>query len=197
MTEDLPPVTPGTLLKRRIEEKQLAALTNLDLNSLHALFDGAQQTGDTSPSLNKAKFIQFLIECGNSQLRDPAVANSFFDALDVNHNGHVDKRELLFGLLALSEATLESKLKFCFRVYDLNKDHVLERHELRHLLTLMTAARSSITPPDIDAIVEAIYRDFDVNHDNVISESEFIAAAMARPDLCEMFTWSTLKFKRH
>jgi len=42
---------------------------------------------------------------------DPAVAEGFYNALDADQNGAVDKKELICGLAVLADGDLEHKLK--------------------------------------------------------------------------------------
>jgi Ca2+-binding EF-hand superfamily protein len=158
----------------------------VDMKEISDIFDGVQEEEDDSETLNKEKFVVAMVGTGHQAFRDPQVARSFFDALDANGNGSVDKKELLTGLLALMSDSLETKLKsfiflckpyyyyylVCFRIYDLNKDHSIEPAELKHMLLLLSKLGNedeSLSENELNELADKIYRDFDSDGNNVIT----------------------------
>jgi Ca2+-binding EF-hand superfamily protein len=81
------------------------------VKTLESLFDGIQGVSDESPTLNKAKFVELMVTSGVRVFKDQSIAISFFEAMDLNGNGSVDKKELLLGLVTLSAGGMEEKLR--------------------------------------------------------------------------------------
>lgn len=178
-------MSPRRMLKQRIEAEKITKLTQIDMKTLKGLFDGIQTEADDSPALNKRKFVELMMRSGCPAFRDQSVAASFFEALDLNGNGHVDKKELLLALITLANGSLEEKLRTCFRVYDLNKDRVIQREELALVLRALTSERLLGKP--IAVVVNEIFEKFDTDKNDGIDMDEFIIAARERPDLQRLF----------
>ncbi|CAK1541410.1 unnamed protein product [Leptosia nina] len=88
-----------------------------------------------------------------------SAVTGFFLAFDENKDGHIDFKELCCGLSAACRGPQTERLKFCFKVFDLDRDGVLNRKELVEMVDILcTVANESIknqgsrasTPSDSD-----------------------------------------------
>ncbi|XP_026740853.1 ubiquitin carboxyl-terminal hydrolase 32-like isoform X3 [Trichoplusia ni] len=87
-----------------------------------------------------------------------AVAGAFL-AFDENRDGHVDFKELCCGLSAACRGPRTERLKFCFKIFDLDSDGVLNKKELIDMVGILcTVANENLknqssrasTPSDIN-----------------------------------------------
>ncbi|XP_052751885.1 ubiquitin carboxyl-terminal hydrolase 32 [Galleria mellonella] len=73
-----------------------------------------------------------------------AVAGTFL-AFDENRDGHVDFKELCCGLSAACRGPRTERLKFCFKIFDLDRDGVLNKKELIDMVGILcTVANESL-----------------------------------------------------
>ncbi|XP_075983851.1 ubiquitin specific protease 32 isoform X2 [Anticarsia gemmatalis] len=73
-----------------------------------------------------------------------AVAGAFL-AFDENRDGHVDFKELCCGLSAACRGPRTERLKFCFKIFDLDRDGVLNKKELIDMVGILcTVANESL-----------------------------------------------------
>ncbi|CAH1641332.1 unnamed protein product [Spodoptera littoralis] len=73
-----------------------------------------------------------------------AVAGAFL-AFDENRDGHVDFKELCCGLSAACRGPRTERLKFCFKIFDLDSDGVLNKKELIDMVGILcTVANESL-----------------------------------------------------
>jgi len=88
------PPNPSKLLRKKIEDKHLQKLTQLNTNTLESLFSEVFQDTSSHETLNKEKFLKVMKDSGFALAKEPQVVESFFNALDVNGNGEVEKKRV-------------------------------------------------------------------------------------------------------
>jgi len=74
----------------------------------------------------------------------------------------------------------EEKLRFAFRMYDLDDDSRISKDELLAVLHMMVGA--NISDDQLSSIAERTIKEADTDHDNMISFEEF-CEALARTDV--------------
>ncbi|XP_049878866.1 ubiquitin carboxyl-terminal hydrolase 32 isoform X2 [Pectinophora gossypiella] len=74
-----------------------------------------------------------------------AAVTGAFLAFDENRDGHVDFKELCCGLSAACRGPRAERLKFCFKIFDLDRDGVLNKKELIDMVGILcTVANESL-----------------------------------------------------
>ncbi|KAM3956800.1 LOW QUALITY PROTEIN: ubiquitin specific protease 32 [Aphomia sociella] len=74
-----------------------------------------------------------------------AAVTGTFLAFDENRDGHVDFKELCCGLSAACRGPRAERLKFCFKIFDLDRDGVLNKKELIDMVGILcTVANESV-----------------------------------------------------
>lgn len=120
---------------------------------------------------------------GNSSL----YAHYVFKAFDVNCNGAISFRDLLVTLSTLLRGSVYERLRWTFKLYDLNGDGRISRSELGevvHAIHELMGRRSHQIEDDKKARdqIDRAFRKLDLNQDGIITVEEFLEACL-RDDL--------------
>uniref|UniRef100_A0A2K6SGK9 Ubiquitin carboxyl-terminal hydrolase 32 n=1 Tax=Saimiri boliviensis boliviensis TaxID=39432 RepID=A0A2K6SGK9_SAIBB len=67
----------------------------------------------------------------------PSLSEGLFNAFDENRDNHIDFKEISCGLSACCRGPLAERQKFCFKVFDVDRDGVLSRVELRDMVVAL------------------------------------------------------------
>ncbi|XP_061382130.1 ubiquitin carboxyl-terminal hydrolase 32 isoform X2 [Danaus plexippus] len=78
-----------------------------------------------------------------------AAVEGTFLAFDENRDGHIDFKELCCGLSAACRGPTTERLKFCFKIFDLDRDGLLNKKELEDMVSILcTIANEAIKNQD-------------------------------------------------
>ncbi|XP_022907068.1 ubiquitin carboxyl-terminal hydrolase 32 isoform X2 [Onthophagus taurus] len=136
-------VTLSSELETPTFYQTLAGVTHLeeqDICELEKCF-WSLQSAATSGQLDST--------CVTALISPPIPASAcqgLFLALDVNRDGHVDFKELCCGVSAACRGPTVERMKFCFKVFDMDRDGFLNQFELQHMIeVLLYVARENET----------------------------------------------------
>lgn len=121
---------------------------------------------DNSGAIDKEEFLSI-----------PAIANNplalrLIDIFDADGGGDVDFQEFLTGLSAFSsKGQKEEKLRFAFKVYDIDRDGYISNGELFIVLKMMVG--SNLEEKQLQQIVDKTIMEADKDGDGKISFEEF------------------------
>lgn len=90
-----------------------------------------------------------------------SIFQGFFDAFDENRDGHIDFKEMACGISAAARGPPIERQKFCFKVFDQDKDGLLSLVEVEKMICVMKSVlmeTMSETNPK-DEIVLAVTKD--------------------------------------
>ena len=97
------------------------------------------------------------------------------DIFDKDNNKEIDFKEFLEGIsLFIAREGIESKLKFIFKVYDIDNDGFITNIELFMVLKLMIG--NNLGDVQLQQIVDKTIQQFDLDGDGMISYEEFCEA---------------------
>ncbi|KAL0867476.1 hypothetical protein ABMA27_008262 [Loxostege sticticalis] len=114
--------------------QSLAGVTHLeerDIIELEKCFWSLRNAAPTG-QLDAASLTPLL----SPPLPRAAVAGAFL-ALDENRDGHVDFKELCCGLSAACRGPRTERAKFCFKIFDMDRDGVLNKKELVDMVGIL------------------------------------------------------------
>jgi predicted ferric reductase/Ca2+-binding EF-hand superfamily protein len=124
--------------------------------------------------------------------RSLAVKNAFLAervlaVFDQNRDGWVTRVEFLRGTPRLLFGSLRDKLKFAFKLHDLDGDGLIERAEIARMIELGLAEDAS--PPNpamVERFTDVLLTAADANGDGCLSFSEFETIAGHHPDVTDL-----------
>lgn len=105
----------------RYTEEQIKNLKNLYCNY-----------AEIGKGLNLSRFKQFLTAIFN--IENHPFTEDFFLFFDANRDGLIDFFEVVIGLDTIEKGNFEEKSKFCFAMYDILENGVLDIFTLREVL---------------------------------------------------------------
>ncbi|KYO32208.1 ubiquitin carboxyl-terminal hydrolase 32 isoform X3 [Alligator mississippiensis] len=98
----------------------------------------------------------------------PSLSEGLFNAFDENRDNHIDFKEISCGLSACCRGPLAERQKFCFKVFDVDRDGVLSRTELKEMVVaLLEVWKDNRTDkiPELDKDLSEIVEDILNAHD--------------------------------
>lgn len=166
--------------KFKLSSKQLeklASQTHFSEDEITFLFERFKSISNAMVKDNLIDVNEFKDTLG---IRSLGFAKRVFAAFDSDQSDGIDFPEFIIGLSSISErATIEEKARFCFDVYDIDKNGTISTEELHEVFTYSLSENPSIhlTKEQIDCLVEQAFNEIDTNGDKEISFEEFLAAA--------------------
>jgi serine/threonine-protein phosphatase 2B regulatory subunit len=161
----------------------LAAESNFSVANLRILFAKYIRIASTSQADGKIDLDEFKAALG---LTSHGFADQLFRAFDSDQSQDVDFPEFVKGVQALSDcATVAQKARFCFRVYDADRNGAIDRQELRAILksSLIENSPVKLGEEQITRIIDRTYDKMDTDSDGGISLEEFEREAAKNPSI--------------
>lgn len=122
-------------------------------------------------------------------------ANHVFRTFDSDRSGFIDFKEFMYSLSTTSRGSLEEKLEWAFKIYDVDGDGYVTKHEMesiiRSVYKMYTDSRmgKKETPEQRTA---RIFEKFDSNKDGKLTMEEFKDGARSDPFLVLMMQYKSL-----
>ncbi|CAB1348315.1 unnamed protein product, partial [Coregonus sp. 'balchen'] len=98
----------------------------------------------------------------------PSLSEGLFHAFDENRDNHIDFKEISCGLSACCRGPVAERQKFCFKVFDVDRDGVLSRDEIHEMVAALLEVwkdnRTDTLPElltNVSDIVEGILKGHD------------------------------------
>ncbi|NXE87380.1 EFCB1 protein, partial [Menura novaehollandiae] len=122
-------------------------------------------------------------------MTDDVMLDRVFSTFDRDNNGCITVAEWVEGLEVLLRGTLEEKMKYCFKVYDLNGDGYISREEMFQMLKNSLLIQPADEEPDegIKDLVEIALKKMDYDNDGKLSFTDFEKAVRDENLLLEAF----------
>jgi serine/threonine-protein phosphatase 2B regulatory subunit len=146
---------------------QMVASTNFDQEELHRLRKRFMKLDkDNSGTIERDEFLSLPVIAANP------LASRLIAIFDEEGGGDVDFQEFISGLSAFSsKGNKEEKLRFAFKVYDIDRDGYISNGELFIALKLMVG--SNLKDQQLQQIVDKTIIQADKDRDGRISFEEF------------------------
>uniref|UniRef100_A0AAR2KQT1 EF-hand domain-containing protein n=1 Tax=Pygocentrus nattereri TaxID=42514 RepID=A0AAR2KQT1_PYGNA len=127
---------------------------------------------DNSGSLSVEEFMSL------PELQQNPLVQRVIDIFDTDGNGEVDFKEFIEGVSQFSvKGDKEQKLRFAFRIYDMDKDGYISNGELFQVLKMMVG--NNLKDTQLQQIVDKTIINADKDGDGRISFEEFCAVSVS------------------
>jgi serine/threonine-protein phosphatase 2B regulatory subunit len=121
---------------------------------------------DNSGTIEREEFLSI------PAIRNNPLASRLIDIFDEDGNGSIDFEEFISALSAFSsKGQREEKLRFAFKVYDIDRDGYLSSGELFIVLKMMVA--TNLQDDQLQQLVDKTIMEADKDRDGKISFDEF------------------------
>jgi len=126
-------------------------------------------------------------------LKESLFVDRMFILFDADKDNRIDFKEFLCGLSIFSEkGTMDEKLKFSFKIYDIDGDSFISKLELGKLLEASLKENSLELPQEqLDGIVNATFVEADTDKDEKISFDEYRVLVTKHPTMIANMTITT------
>lgn len=144
-------------------------VTNFDADEIRRLGKRFRKLDlDNSGSLSVEEFMSL------PELQQNPLVQRVIEIFDEDGNGEVDFQEFIQGVSQFSvKGDKESKLRFAFQIYDIDKDGFISNGELFNVLKMMVG--NNLKDSQLQQIVDKTIVNADKDGDGKISFSEFCA----------------------
>lgn len=106
------------------------------------------------------------------ELKRNPLTKRIMEVFDADSSGEVDFTEFISGMSSFSsQADMESKLRFAFKIYDMDNDGFISNGELYQILRTMVG--NNLKESQLQQIVDKTMRSVDADEDGKISFEEF------------------------
>lgn len=141
----------------------------------------------TNTKLDRAKFRDLLHNTFN--ITDDLLMDRIFRTFDSDNDSLVSLEEWIMNLSIFLRGTMEEKLHYCFKIYDLNSDGFISREEMFSMLKNCMLKQPTEEDPDegIKDLVEIVLKKMDYDHDGKASLADYKKCVETEPLLLEAF----------
>lgn len=110
-----------------------------------------------------------------------------FRSFDEDNSGYLDFRNFMLAIDVTSNGNVEDKLRWSFRVYDIDKDGEIDLNEMTSVLSSIVRNNSNENlKAETEEIAKKTFDKLDLNHDGVITEKEFLKACDSDKELSRL-----------
>lgn len=166
--------------------------TRYNEKTIKEMYEGFKQDCPER-KISKEKFVEMyrmFFSSGNPE----KFCENVFRTFDVDKNDYIDFKEFLLAVGITSGWSSKEKLKWAFRIYDINGDGFIEKEEMTKIIQALYEMLGQCfedmpvdTPQERTAL---IFEKMDYNHDNHLSLEEFLNGCTEDPKLARFLSVS-------
>ncbi|KAL0485251.1 serine/threonine-protein phosphatase 2B regulatory subunit [Acrasis kona] len=187
----LPTTNHKGLNKQELKALQDAThLEESEIRRLHEQFRILSGSKDEDLNMDKTQFLKVL------GIQDTRILDRFFEMLDDDSDGDIDFREFIMGLRVFYDSvSVEEKIKYCFRLYDVDDDGYISKDDLLRLFegSFEEDQQPEITEDQLGSLVDATFAEADMDGDNKLSYEEFKSLVNKSPGIISNMTFGVKK----
>ncbi|XP_071406234.1 guanylyl cyclase-activating protein 1-like isoform X1 [Pithys albifrons albifrons] len=181
-----PAVTPraGAALQTHMGNNSSSTVDDLQAVEIHHWYKKFM-TECPSGQLTEHEFKQFFGLRG----LDPE-ANRYieqmFRTFDMNKDGYIDFMEYVAALSLVLRGKMEQKLRWYFKLYDVDGNGCIDRHELLNIIKAIRAINGGDHETSAEEFTNRVFDRIDVNGDGELSLDEFVEGARKDEEFMEV-----------
>ncbi|XP_026065643.1 guanylyl cyclase-activating protein 1 [Carassius auratus] len=116
-----------------------------------------------------------------------AYIEQMFRTFDMNKDGYIDFIEYVAALSLVMRGKMEHKLRWYFRLYDVDGNGCIDRHELLNIIKAIRAINGSEShESSAEEFTNRVFDRIDINGDGELSLEEFVAGARTDEEFMEV-----------
>eukprot|EP01002_Notosolenus_urceolatus_P012046 NODE_4126_length_839_cov_7.137975_g3414_i0.p1 GENE.NODE_4126_length_839_cov_7.137975_g3414_i0~~NODE_4126_length_839_cov_7.137975_g3414_i0.p1 ORF type:complete len:211 (-),score=49.79 NODE_4126_length_839_cov_7.137975_g3414_i0:78-710(-) len=167
-----------------VELQSSSGFSQDQIETLYNHFQRISSLREADGLVSKDEFLDVL------QAKSSVLLDRMFALFDKDSSGHIDFREFLVGLSILCDkGSKEAKLKFAFKMYDLDGDGFISKDELLKIVESCLFQNSLSLPTEaLQKLVDATFRQADIDGDGRITVEEFDKYVINHPQVIEQLT---------
>ena len=138
--------------------------------------------------LTPSKFVdmyKLFFPSGNAE----QFCDHVFRTFDTEKKGFIDFKEFLLAIDVTSAGTAEEKLKWAFRMHDVDGNGVIDQEEITNIVQAiydMLGADATKLSDTAKEKAKNIFKRMDENHDGSLTEEEFLKGCLQDDELTKM-----------
>lgn len=179
-------LNPKTL--KELQKNVDVDFTKEEIENWYREYQTSLKQGKNQLTMNEFKEVYNSVFEGDAT----SFVEHLFRSFDSNHDGFVDFKEFLVGLCVSGSDNLEKKLKWAFRMYDIDGNGSISRAEMTGMLQAIykmvnrDLSNSATEMGNIEQLVSEFFQSADHNHDNAISSDEFVSGVQTMPVMLQL-----------
>jgi len=174
------------------EVQSTTEFTKKELDDLYVCFQKYCETTDAENTIDFGQFEKVINEVlPNWKHHSSTSLQNMFKAFDLEKDAKISFRELMIGLSIVYKGTLDEKLQFCFRVYDIRNEGILHKEELQFMFETIFRTlyhESSTSSSRIEEEARLAFTTLDMNNKGYITFEEFKEIVLVEPLISEFFS---------
>ncbi|XP_039604524.1 guanylyl cyclase-activating protein 1-like isoform X1 [Polypterus senegalus] len=142
-----------------------------------------------SGQLTLYEFKQFF---GLKNLSPAATAyvEQMFETFDMNKDGYIDFMEYVAALSLVLKGKVEQKLRWYFKLYDIDGNGCIDRGELLNIIKAIRAINGCNHEMTAEQFTNMVFDKIDINGDGELSLEEFMDGIQKDEELLDILTQS-------
>ncbi|XP_007909066.1 guanylyl cyclase-activating protein 1 [Callorhinchus milii] len=115
-----------------------------------------------------------------------AYIEQMFKTFDMNKDGYIDFMEYVAALSLVLRGKMEQKLRWYFKLYDVDGNGCIDRYELLNIIKAIRAINGCDQEISVEEFTNRVFDKIDVNGDGELSLEEFVQGAKKDHEFCEV-----------
>ncbi|EGF82885.1 hypothetical protein BATDEDRAFT_86384 [Batrachochytrium dendrobatidis JAM81] len=170
----------------RTSMEDLLKTTNFSRAEIDILGRSFTLTAQTSDKIDRSRFRDMLADTFG--VDDSLIMDRVFRCFDQDADNYISFDEYIKGMSVFLNGRYEERLKFCFRVYDLNGDRYISKEEMFQMLKNCLVKGAVEEDEDgVKDLVDLVLKKLDEDRDGRVSEADWAGAIAKETLLMEAF----------